>query len=117
MIYLILLSSLWVLYDAHKIGARKGLIKGIADIGPVAWFVVCLFLWIIGFPMYLIKRSEIKAAATSMRPPAPGLGTPPPLAMVPAIDNLVQLEKLGELKNKGIITDEEFRMKKKQLLG
>lgn len=32
-------------------------------------------------------------------------------------DSLAQLEKLAELKQKGVITDEEFATKKKQLLG
>lgn len=33
------------------------------------------------------------------------------------LDSLIQLEKLSELKDKGIISDEEFREKKKQLLN
>jgi len=32
-------------------------------------------------------------------------------------ENLVNLEKIAELKEKGVITDEEFQAKKKQLLG
>jgi len=32
-------------------------------------------------------------------------------------DYLAELEKLGELRDKGIITEEEFQSKKKQLLG
>lgn len=36
---------------------------------------------------------------------------------VAADDSLDQLEKLAELKQKGILTDEEFQAKKKQLLG
>lgn len=32
-------------------------------------------------------------------------------------DSLAQLEKLAELKQKGVITDEEFAAKKKQMLG
>lgn len=32
-------------------------------------------------------------------------------------DNLGELEKLADLKEKGIITDDEFQTKKKQLLG
>lgn len=36
----------------------------------------------------------------------------------PAQDDLtVQLEQLNDLKNKGILTEEEFQAKKKQLLG
>ena len=32
-------------------------------------------------------------------------------------DQIAELEKLGELKDKGILTDEEFRAKKKEILG
>jgi len=32
-------------------------------------------------------------------------------------DYLAELEKLGELRDKGIVTEEEFQAKKKQLLG
>ena len=32
-------------------------------------------------------------------------------------DDAEQLEKLAELKDKGIITEEEFNQKKKQILG
>jgi membrane protease subunit (stomatin/prohibitin family) len=36
----------------------------------------------------------------------------------PAQDDLTaQLEQLNDLKNKGILTEEEFQAKKKQLLG
>jgi len=58
-------TSIWVAIDASHIGARKGLIKDLATMGPAGWFVCCLLIWIIGFPVYLAKRSEIKAAAAS----------------------------------------------------
>lgn len=32
-------------------------------------------------------------------------------------DQMAQLEKLGELKSQGILTEEEFAAKKKQILG
>jgi hypothetical protein len=32
-------------------------------------------------------------------------------------DSMAELEKLAELHNQGILTDEEFQAKKKQLLG
>jgi hypothetical protein len=34
-----------------------------------------------------------------------------------SVGNLDELEKLAELKQKGIITEEEFNLKKKQILG
>ena len=60
---LVLLSSIWVFFDAKKIGARKGLVKGLADLGPGGWLVACLLLWIVSFPVYLISRGKIRAAA------------------------------------------------------
>ena len=68
LIYLIVIgTSVWVYLDAKKIGVRKGLVKGLADLGPGQWLIVCLLLWIVAFPIYLFKRSELKklAAATS----------------------------------------------------
>ena len=59
----ILGTATWVLFDAKKIGARKGLTKGMSDMGPWGWFVGCVLLWIVAFPLYLIKRSDIKLAA------------------------------------------------------
>lgn len=53
-------TSIWVFFDAKKIGVKKGQMKGVCNMGPGGWFIVCLLLWIIGFPMYLIKRSELK---------------------------------------------------------
>jgi tetratricopeptide (TPR) repeat protein len=51
-------TSIWVYLDAKKIGVKKGQLDGFCDLGPGAWAVVCLLLWIIGFPAYLIKRGE-----------------------------------------------------------
>ena len=54
---LILLSCVWVLIDAKRIGVTKGQIDGFWNIGPWGWFFGCIFLWIVCFPMYLSKRS------------------------------------------------------------
>jgi len=61
LIWLIIIgTSIWVFFDAKKIGVKKGKMKGIFNMGPGGWFIVCLLLWIIGFPLYLIKRPELK---------------------------------------------------------
>lgn len=85
----VFLTSLGVFLDAKRIGARKGLLKGIGDLSPGGWFACCLFLWILGFPLYLIKRGDIKAAAMAASgggygqaplpygPPPQGYGPPP----------------------------------------
>jgi hypothetical protein len=58
-------TSLWVYFDAKAIGVRKGLVTGLADMGPVAWFFASLLLWILAFPLYLANRAKFKAAATN----------------------------------------------------
>ncbi len=42
---------------------------------------------------------------------------PAPAAAAPAADPYAELEKLGQLKAEGLITQEEFDAKKQQLLG
>jgi hypothetical protein len=104
-IYLIVIgTSIWVVVDAKTIGVKKGQIKGMGNMGPWAWFIVCLFLWIVGFPFYLAKRGEFKRVnsgqSNSVRD-----------------DSLSQIEKLAEMKEKGILTAEEFDGKKRELLS
>ncbi|KAF0155725.1 MAG: hypothetical protein FD159_2026 [Syntrophaceae bacterium] len=105
--YLIILiiigTSIWVYFDAKSIGVKKGQITGIANMGPLGWFFVCLFLWIIGFPVYLAKRGEFKRINSSQPSKTSG-------------DSLTQLEKLAEMKDKGILTEDEFNRKKQELL-
>jgi putative oligomerization/nucleic acid binding protein len=42
---------------------------------------------------------------------------PPTAASGPTDENLAQLEKLAQLKDQGILTDEEFQQQKRKLLG
>lgn len=60
---IVLVTSIWVGFDANAIGARKGLMKGLADMGPVGWFFAMLLLWIVAFPLYLANRARIREAA------------------------------------------------------
>jgi len=53
-------TSIWVLADAATIGVKKEQIQGIGDMGPLSWFIACLGIWIVGFPLYLAKRAEFK---------------------------------------------------------
>lgn len=96
-------TSIWVLVDAKSIGVKKGQIKGIGNMGPWAWFFCCLLLWIIGFPFYLVKRGEFKRVNSGQ-------------SNSMSNDSIGQLEKLAEMKEKGILTEEEFTTKKQGLL-
>jgi len=58
--------------------------------------------------------TEDQAALAPQGNQTPAQSSPPETAQA---DYLSELEKLGELKDKGIITEEEFQAKKKQLLG
>jgi hypothetical protein len=60
----IAISAVWVYLDAtkHKIGKIPDG-KGMLNMSAGAWGVVTLLLWIIGFPAYLIKRSDLIAKA------------------------------------------------------
>jgi hypothetical protein len=63
-VFLVVLgSSIWVYFDAKNIGARNGLGSGFLDMGPCGWFVACILLWIVAFPIYLAVRSKIQKAA------------------------------------------------------
>ena len=53
-------SGVWVYVDAtgYKIGKVKGT-GGLFNMSAGAWGVVTMFLWIVGFPSYLIKRRAL----------------------------------------------------------
>jgi len=59
MAILVVGSSIWVGIDAWSIGARKGLVPGIVDLGHVGWFFACLGIWVLAFPLYLANRGDI----------------------------------------------------------
>jgi len=52
-------TSIWVAVDASNLGVKRGSLGGgFADMGPTAWFFATLFIWIIGFPLYLATRPK-----------------------------------------------------------
>ena len=135
-------TSIWLAVDSSNIGARKGLVKGSGNMGPAGWFFCCLLIWIIGFPVYLAKRSEIKAAAASSNVSIPtpvnaghvaqnSVASPP--GWYPQIaqsqQRLVEdtassvaskadeLVKLDTLRQSGVLSEEEFAAEKSKLLG
>jgi hypothetical protein len=56
-----------------------------------------------------------QGGAPAGAPPAPPAGAPP--VAQPKGDYITELQQLAELRDKGILTPEEFEAKKKQLLG
>lgn len=113
---IIFISAIWVLFDAKNIGVKKGLVTGMGNMGPWAWAIVTAFLWIIGFPMYLYYRGKFKLAVAA-RTNAETSEDRSARTIVIGGGSLDDLEKLGELRQKNLITDIEFETKKKQILG
>jgi|SRR5580704_4103315 hypothetical protein len=97
-------TSVGVLIDALTLGVRKGMIKGFFDMGPAGWFFSNLGLWIVAFPAYLVKRDEYKRVIAPGKAPQ---GDSP----------LDQVERLAALKTRGLVTEEEFETKKRELLS
>ena len=40
----VIITSIWVFFDAKKIGVKKGQLKGVCNMGPLGWFIVCLLV-------------------------------------------------------------------------
>lgn len=52
-------TSIWVFFDAerHRVSVSRGRPYSI-NTGAWAWLGTCVLLWIVGFPYYLVRRSE-----------------------------------------------------------
>lgn len=91
-------TTIWVGYDAKQNRVPIDSKPYSLNNGAVAWVLTCILLWIFGFPYYLVKRAKI-------------------LKQEEGQSDLSQIEKLADLKSKGLITEKEFQTKKKEILG
>lgn len=183
-----LATSIWMAVDSSNIGYDKRDVSGLGAMGPAGWLISGLLLWIIAFPLYLITRPSLQAAAARRRqhelqarqtaalsagqygygpqgwgqppgqsqpgwgqgygqpqpgygPPQPGwgpgqgYGQPPgaygqgppqpatPYQAGPApsgaepTDVAEALTKLGDLRDRGLVSEAEFAQKKAELLA
>lgn len=108
----VIATSIWVLVDAKSIGVKKGQIEGMGNMGAGSWFLVCLLFWILGFPFYLAKRNEFKLANSNQAKEANS-----EVSSELNDDFVSRIEKLAALKDKGIVTEDEFNKKKQELLA
>jgi Short C-terminal domain len=58
------------------------------------------------------RRTSRRMAASQPEPQA----APPPAAPAPQ-DDMAQIQQLATMKDQGLLTEEEFEAKKKQILG
>jgi hypothetical protein len=127
----IIATSIWVYWDAAKIGIKddsggKAESLRMKGVGPFGWAFCCLVVWIIAFPLYLIKRPGYKKRFLPIPPAIENTSMAVPSlsktqvnfgATAPPSDYEQQLRRLAKLKEDGIISAEEFDQKKKMLLG
>lgn len=59
----VVLSALAVYADARRLKIGKTGQGGLGDMSPVGWAAATLFLWVVAFPYYLVKRNALKEAA------------------------------------------------------
>ena len=61
---IVTISALWVYIDASKNKIGNSPQGGLLNVGAGGWWgVLCLLLWVVIFPLYLIKRSKLIAFA------------------------------------------------------
>jgi hypothetical protein len=89
-----------------------GLIRGVARTAIVAGTATAV-------SGRVSRRQSARWAAQEAPPQPQAAPAPPPAApAAPAAESTIdQLKELGELKNQGIITEEEFAAQKAKLLG
>jgi len=59
------------------------------------------------------RRTSRRMADTQ----APQQAAPPPAAAAAPPDDMAQIQQLATMKDQGLLTEEEFQAKKKQILG
>jgi hypothetical protein len=64
------------------------------------------------------EQESYAAQQNEAPPPAPAYAAPPPAPAAASGDDLIaQLERLGQLRSSGVLTDAEFEAQKARLLG
>jgi hypothetical protein len=63
------------------------------------------------------QKAEAEADEQQQEQAAAAAAPPPPLPAAAADDTITQLERLGALKQQGVLTDAEFQAQKTKLLG
>ncbi|MFK7601891.1 SHOCT domain-containing protein [Deinococcus sp. SM5_A1] len=109
LVFLIVLgTTVWVGYDSstNKITTSDGPYS-LAN-GAVGWVLVCIFLWIIAFPAYLIRRGKLMG---NRKPVAQAAVTTPPANLA------AELEKLAALRASGHLSEGDFERAKGKLLS
>ena len=109
-------SAFWAYSDA-KARSKEG--AKLEPFGPAGWFWACLLLWIVFFPWYLVKRSS---NTTSVKPTLTRIVEQVSTPLRQNQQNMPasiadELTKFADLKEKGLISQDEYDSQRKKLLG
>ncbi len=86
-----------------------GLLRGVARVAVVSGTATAV--------SNRVSRRQANRWAEQEPQQAPAYEEAPPQAPPPAADPIEQLTKLGELRDNGVLTEEEFAAQKAKLLG
>jgi uncharacterized membrane protein len=105
LVFIGIATAVCVFFDAKSIGMGRvepGSPRGLLDLPPLGWALACLLIWIIALPLYLVHRKRYRSQRSSR-----------------SIDafSTEALEKLTKLRDRGVITEEEFQLQKRELLS
>lgn len=111
-------TIIWATVDAQKIELKKYQLHGITT--PFNTFLGCLLLWLIAFPWYLINKGKIargEAKLISGQTLKNETSSTSVNINQSQTDTLATLEKLSQLKENGVLTEEEFLAEKAKILS
>jgi len=124
-VLLVIGTTIWATIDA--VGMQRYKYEGYGNAFVV--FLGCALLWIVCFPVYLIRRSAIVNGTAKLKsiyendPPSRMIANQK--SVFPSKLNegssssgnrYEQIQKLGELKDKGLLTEEEFTQEKSKIM-
>lgn len=111
-------TSIWAGVDASKIELKKYKVGG--PTSSAVTVIGCLLLWIVVFPWYLVNKGKIERGEAPLKDGYVGQdegASTTPVNTQSLGNSLAQLEKLAQLKEKGVLSDEEFQTQKAKLLS
>ena len=131
MLLIVVISAIWIAFDASHLGVQSGCISGGMNTGPTGYFIGALLLWIVFFPVYLSNRpkyvalrvlypsGKLPTVAARERALASGQApvTPVSTAASSQQTNFEALEQLSKMYAAGLLSDAEFNIKKAEIIG
>jgi len=108
---------LFGLVDFNSAGSQLKRAIGVSDPLPVALMVFGAIMAVAGLVGILSAQSTSNSQSTGARSTLPNQMVPPATSELSGKTAIEQLERLGALKEKGLLTQEEFDAQKKKIIG